>query len=128
MRARVVALGAGAALAIAFPAALVAQLVDAVADGDDPPVAVFALVPVVLAGTAIGGWVVGRRRPSHPILDGVLAGLAAMALVLGLGIARRAVAGEDVAWATVPTALAIAGVLAALGSALARRTPARTRA
>jgi len=122
---RAVALGAGAALALAFPAALVAQLVDVVADGDDPPAAVFALVPVILAATAFGGWVVGRRRPPHPILDGALAGLVAIVVVLGLGIARRSVAGEDVAWATVPAATVVAAVLAAIGSALALRT--RTR-
>jgi len=127
-RLRGAALGAGAALAVAFPVALLAQIVDAVADGDDPPWPVYLLVPVVLGAMVLGGWVAGRRTASaRPWVDGALAALLAIVVVLAIGVIRRAAADESVAWATVPATAASAAVLGATGGALAGRSPGRTR-
>ncbi len=125
---RAVALGAGAALAVALPASLAAQLIDVFADGDDPPRVVYALVPVILAAMVLGGWVVGRRAQRAAM--GALAGLVAMAVVLGLGILRQLAADEHVTWSAVPTLAALASGLGAAGALLGRRPPrqaARTR-
>lgn len=126
--ARLVTLGAGAALALAFPAALFAQVLEALRD-DDAGVgpAVYALAGVVLVGMVVGGVVVGRRRPPRPALTGALAGLVAIAVVLALGVARRLVAGDDVAWGTVPAPIGLAAGLAAVASALSSRSAGRKR-
>jgi hypothetical protein len=128
----VVALGAGVALAIALPAALLAQVLDALSDDDDGGgVATYVLAVVVLAGTAIGGGIAGRfsgsGRRAPAALLGAGAALVAIALVLALGVTRRLVAGEDVAWATVPATALVAVVLGATAAALKARPTARTR-
>ncbi len=127
---RAVAAGAGTALAIAFPAALLAQILDALSD-DDPPAYVFALVPVVLAGALVGGWVAGRRavdapQPARPWVAGALASLAAIGLVLAMGVARRAAADEAIAWSSLPALAALAAALGAGTGAVGGR-PGRTR-
>jgi TRAP-type C4-dicarboxylate transport system permease small subunit len=127
-RLRVVALGAGVALAIALPAALLAQVLEALRDtGDDPGALTYALAVVVLVAVALGGCAVGRQRSAPSALLGAVAGLAAITVVLALGIARRLVAGDDVAWGTVPATAVLAMSLAATGSALTARRTGRTR-
>jgi hypothetical protein len=125
---RVIALGAGVALAIALPAALLAQVLEALRDeGDDAGVLTYGLAVVVLAAVGVGGCVVGRQRITHAAVLGAAAGLAAITVVLVLGIARRLVAGDDVAWDTVPATVLLAMALAAVGSALTARGTGRTR-
>jgi hypothetical protein len=123
-----VAVGSGAALAVALPAALLAQVLEAVRDGGGGLSGLsYAMAVVVLAGMAIGGWVVGTRAPQAPVLVGAAAGLGAIAVILALGIARRSISGEDVAWRTVPVTASLAIALAATGSVLGARQAARTR-
>jgi putative membrane protein (TIGR04086 family) len=123
-----VALGSGAALAVALPAALLAQVLEAVRDdGEGPNGLSYAMAVVVLAGMAVGGWVVGTRAPQAPVLLGAAVGLGAIAVILALGIARRSMSGEDVAWRTVPVTASLAIALAATGSVLGARQAARTR-
>jgi putative membrane protein (TIGR04086 family) len=127
-RLRVAAVGAGAALAIAFPVALLAQIVDALADTDDPPWPVYLLVPVVLGAMVLGGWVAGRRTSSaRPWIDGTLAAVLAIVVVLAIGVIRRAAADESIAWATVPATAAAAAILGATGGVIGGRSPGRTR-
>jgi predicted permease len=122
----VVAGGVGLALAVAVPAALLAQVVDAVSD-DAPGLLAYPLVLVVLAGMAVGGDLVGRRASRAPARLGAITGLLAIAVVQALGIARRAVAGDDIAWATVPAITTVATGLAAGAAHLAARKAGRTR-
>jgi hypothetical protein len=126
--ARAVATGIGAALAIALPAALVAQILDARHDEDagTSPLA-YLLAVLVLVGVAVGGAVAGRQRAARPAATGALVGAAAVGIVLVLGIARRVVAGEDVAWVTVPGTVGVASGIGAAASALAARAAGRTR-
>jgi putative membrane protein (TIGR04086 family) len=127
-RFRLVALGTGVALAMALPAALVAQVLEAVQDdGDDPGALTYVLAIVVLAGMVLGGTTVGRPRPSRPALLGAVCGLVAVLVVLALGVTRRLVAGDHVAWGTVPITAVLATALAAASSALAARVPGRKR-
>jgi predicted permease len=122
----VVVAGVGLALAVAVPAALLAQVVDAVSD-DDPGLLAYPLALVVLAGMAAGGDLVGRRASQAPARLGAITGLAAIAVVQALGIARRAVAGDDIAWATVPAVTVVAVLLAAGAAARRARQAGRTR-
>ena len=127
MQPRLVALGAGVALAVALPAALVAQLADALSDDTDLPAIAYPLVVVVLVGMGIGGWAVGRRTRAGAVPNAAAAGLVAIALVQALGIVRRVAADEPVAWGTVPVVVLVAVGLACGGAVLAGRSPGRTR-
>jgi hypothetical protein len=123
---QVAAGGVGLALAVAVPAALLAQVVDAVSD-DDPGLLTYPLALVVLAGMVVGGDFVGRRAAGAPARLGAITGLVAITVVQALGIARRAVAGDDIAWATVPAVTAVAVLLAAGAGARRARQAGRTR-
>jgi hypothetical protein len=125
---RAVALGAGASLALALPATPVAQVLEALRDdGTDAGPVVYLLAGLVLIGMAVGGVVVGRQRPTRPAASGALAGLAAIVVVLALGVARRLAAGDHVAWGTVPAPIGAAAGLAAVASTLTTRAAGRKR-
>ena len=119
--------GVGVALAVALPAALAAQVVDALHEGEGTPSGVLLLAPVVLAGALVGGLVVGHRRPARPWLLGGTAGAVAIALVQALGVARRLIADEGVTWSAVPVTVVLGGALGALGALLASRRAGRKR-
>ena len=122
----VVARGAGLALAVAMPAALIAQVLDAVTD-DDPGLLAYPLSLIVLGGVALGGRAVAQRTADRPIRLGALAGLLAITVVQVLGVLRRSAGGDDVAWSTVPVVTLLAVGLAAAAAALTARQPGRTR-
>jgi predicted permease len=122
-----VLVGAGVALAIAVPAALLAQLADTVADDKPTPGWVYLLVLVVLVGLAVGGVAAGRRQPQRAGTAGALAGLVAIVAVQVVGILRRTVTDADVAWSTVPFTTGLGVVFAYLGGAAGSRWPGRTR-
>lgn len=119
--------GIGVALAVALPPALVAQVIDASGDGDLSGAITYPVVTLVLAGMCLGGLTAAARASDRKVLVAAAAALVATALVQGLGIVRRSVAGEDVAWGTVPV-VAMLSVGAAAGSAaLVTRRAGRTR-
>lgn len=124
---RAVLIGAGVALALSLPVALVAQVVDALHDGDDTPTAVLLLAPVVLAGALLGGLAVGRRGLTRPQLPGAAAGALAIAVVQGIGVARRLIAEEDVTWSAVPVTIAVGAALGAIGATLTAPRTGRKR-
>jgi hypothetical protein len=113
---------------VALPAALLAQVLEAARDdGAGPSTVSYAMAIVVLAGMGLGGWVAGARAPQAPFLLGAVTGFCAIAVVLTLGIARRSIAGDAVAWSTIPATASVAMALAATGSVLRARQAARTR-
>ncbi|MGK2949736.1 MAG: TIGR04086 family membrane protein [Acidimicrobiales bacterium] len=124
---RAVLTGAGVALALSLPAALAAQVIDALHDGDDTPAAALLLVPVVLAGALLGGLAVGRRAIRRPHLAGAAAGALAIAVVQAIGVARRLIAEETVTWSAVPVTIAVGAALGALGAALTAQRAGRKR-
>ncbi len=123
--ARAVATGAGVALAMALPAALAAQVLDVVRDGDGVSPATYALALVVLLGMAAGGFVVGHQGGS--VRAAAASGAVAIALVQTLGVVRQAVADEEVTWVGIPLTVALAIALAVVGGTMGRRRAARTR-
>ena len=124
---RPVGLGFGVALAIGLPAALVAQLLDELVDGELTSAVTVPLALLVLAGPVVGGWVVGRQRAPRALLLAAGAGALALALVSGLGVLRREVADKDPAPGLLPGAVVAGAALGAAGSALGSRSAARTR-
>jgi hypothetical protein len=119
--------GVGAALAVSLPAALVAQILDALRDDDLPNTVTVPLSVVVLAGAVVGGAVVGRRGSNRHGLVAALVGLVTLGVIVGLGTLRRSVAGEDVTPFAVPAAMALGAVLGWLGGTLGAWRAGRTR-
>ena len=99
---RAVAVGAGIALAICVPAAILAQVLDEVGTVDDDSSWLLVLFAVILVGMGIGGHAAAVRRLDAPLTNGALAALAAYLLVQGIGAARLLASGDDVTWAAIP--------------------------
>ncbi len=118
------ALGGG--LAVALPAVLLAQVLDAMADDDLSALVAVPLALVALAGALVGGALV-RRRPGGAWALAALVGAAVMALIGGLGAARTSVAGESTDLALLATSVGAGALLGIVGGAVGPRWPARTR-
>jgi hypothetical protein len=118
------AIGTGVALAIALPATVVAQVLDAVRDDGLPAPVTVGLTLLVLAGPVVGSFVAGRQRVSRWGLRGIAIGAASLLLISAFGALRRAVADEDVAAFAVPALTVAGGLLGFIGdrAAAAGRT------
>jgi hypothetical protein len=99
---RAVAIGAGIALAIGVPAALLAQVLDEAGTVDDDSSWLLVLFGVILVGMGIGGYVAATQRLDAPLTNGALAALAAYLLVQAIGAIRLLLAGDDVTWMAIP--------------------------
>jgi hypothetical protein len=125
-RTAIVGRALGFGLAVSMPAAIVAQVLDALLD-PAPSGLSYPLSLVVLAGPCVAGVVVGLHAPARRSRLAGAVGVATLAVVLGLGIARRAAGGDDVAWGTVPFVLLLGGLLAAVAARCTPSRPGRTR-
>ena len=119
------AVGRGAlpALAVAAGAALVARLLDAVAD-DGAPLAL-PLLLVALAGLIGGGWEAARTCARLPLTHAALAALVAMGVLLGVNVGWQLIDGRDVRWAYVGVWALLAVACGVVGGLLALRAPRR---
>lgn len=99
---RAVAVGAGVALAICVPAAILAQVLDEAGTVDDDSSWLLVLFGVILVGMGIGGFVAAERRLDAPLTNGAVAALAAYLLVQTIGAVRLLASGDDVTWVAIP--------------------------
>ena len=112
-------------LAVAFPAVVAAQILDAILDDGRPALVTVLLLAVILAGPVVGAFVAAGRRDDRGLLIGVAIGATCLFVIAGFGALRRGVADEDVELWTVPALTIIGGVLGAVGVLGSRA--ARTR-
>lgn len=112
--------GAGAGAALAFPASLVAQILDGLDPGEEVTTPMWVLLVVALAGAAVAGHVATRTDPHHRLGLAPLA--AALALVPSsiLALSSRAVSDRDLPWAGLILNAAAAVVLGLLGALVAK--------
>lgn len=99
---RAVAAGAGVALAICVPAAILAQVLDEAGTVDDDSSWLLVLFAVILVGMGAGGYVAATRRLDAPLTNSALAALAAYLLVQTVGAIRLLASGDVVTWAAIP--------------------------
>ena len=99
---RAVATGAGVALAICVPAAILAQVLDQAGSVDDDSSWLLVLFGVILLGMGTGGYVAANRRLDAPLSNGAVAALAAYLLVQTIGAVRLLASGDDVTWVAIP--------------------------
>jgi hypothetical protein len=100
--AKAVAIGAGVALAVCVPAALLAQVLDDAGTVDDDSSWLLVLFGVILLGMGTCGYVAAVQRLDAPLTNGALAALAAYLIVQGIGAIRLLASGDDVTWAAIP--------------------------
>lgn len=114
------AIGAGvlAALAVAVPAVLIGQIVDAISD-DGAGSLLFVVLGLVVVAFGVGGFVAARRHPMVPLANGAAAALGAYAVVQIIAVIRLIVAGDDVAWAAVPLFTLVAILAGVIGATVA---------
>jgi len=112
--------GTAVTLAITVPPAIVVQLLD---DGDDMAASNWTRLAfvIILVGFGAGGWVAARRQPAAPLAHGAAAAFLAWAVVQGLGIARRLLAGDPLDWLSFVFAALLAASTGAVGGLLADR-------
>ena len=118
---RSVAVGAGAAIAISVPTAILAQALDGAGTVDDDSKWLIALFAVVVAGLGVGGYVAATRRPDAPLTNGAAAALAAYVLVQTVGAIRLLASGDDVTWAAIPFFALVAAAAGMSGGLVAER-------
>jgi cadmium resistance protein CadD (predicted permease) len=99
---KAVAVGAGVALAVCVPAAILAQVLDDAGTVDDDSSWLLVLFGVILVGMGIGGFVAANRRLDAPLTNGAVAALAAYLLVQTIGAVRLLATGGDVTWIAIP--------------------------
>ena len=99
---RAVAAGAGVALAICVPAAILAQVLDEAGTVDDNSSWLIVLFGVILVGMGVGGFVAANRRLDAPLTNSAVAALAAYLLVQTIGAIRLLASGDDVTWVAIP--------------------------
>lgn len=124
---RAVAAGAGVALAICVPAALLAQVLDEAGTVDDDSSWLLVLFGVILLGMGIGGFVAANRRLDAPLTNSALAALAAYLLVQTIGAIRLLASGEDVTWVAIPFFALLAASAGMAGGLVADHRARRPR-
>lgn len=124
---RAVAVGAGVALAICVPAAILAQVLDQAGTVDDDPSWLVVLFVVIVLGMGVGGHVAGLRQLDAPLSNGAVAALAAYLLVQTIGAIRLLASGDTVTWAAIPFFALLASAAGMTGGFVAERRTRRTR-
>jgi hypothetical protein len=122
-----VLVGALVALAVAVPAALLAQTLDEAGSVDDDSGWLLVLFVVILAGMAAGGYVAAYNRPDAPLTNSALAALTAYLVVQGIGAVRLVLAGEPVTWVAIPFFALLSSASGMTGGLIADRRARRPR-
>jgi len=118
--------GMAAAAVIAVPFALLGL---AASDEDSLGWAGWLSVLGILLGLVIGGFLAARdQQVGAPLTHGIVAAMAVYVIVQGIGILKRAVAGEELNWAKYASSLLLSIVAGTVGALLASMATASRRA
>jgi O-antigen/teichoic acid export membrane protein len=74
----------------------------------------------ILLGLVIGGFIAGRdQRVGAPLTNGIVAAVTVYVIVQGIGIIKRAVAGDELHWGKYASSLLLSIVAGTVGALLA---------
>jgi O-antigen/teichoic acid export membrane protein len=83
----------------------------------------------ILLGLVIGGFLAARdQQVGAPLTNGIVAAIAVYVIVQGIGIVKRAVAGEELNWGRYASSLLLSIVAGTVGALLASVAAASRRA
>jgi hypothetical protein len=83
----------------------------------------------ILLGLVIGGFLAARdQKVGAPLTNGIVAAIAVYVIVQGIGIIKRAVAGEELNWGRYASSLLLSIVAGTVGALLASVAAASRRA
>ncbi len=83
----------------------------------------------IMLGLVIGGFLAARdQQVGAPLTNGIVAAVAVYVIVQGIGILKRAVAGEELNWAKYASSLLLSIVAGTVGALLASMATASRRA
>lgn len=116
---RAIGLGIAAALAIAIPTALLAQVVDRTDRVEDDTAVLLVLFGVVLAGLGLGGFIAGSRRPDAPLTHAAAAAVGAYVVAQTVAVLRLLAADDDITWAAMPFFALLAAAAGMTGGLIA---------
>lgn len=122
-----VLVGAAIALAIAVPAAIGAQVLDAHDSIDDNTLWQLLLVGVILVGLGVGGHQAAVRRLDAPLPNGAAAAVAAYVVVQVVAVVRLVTADDDVEWLSIPFFVLVAAACGVAGGLVADHLARRPR-
>jgi hypothetical protein len=118
--------GMAAAAIIAVPFALLGL---AASNEDSLGWAGWLSVVGILLGLVIGGFLAARdQKVGAPLTNGIVAAIAVYVIVQGIGIIKRAVAGEELNWGRYASSLLLSIVAGTVGALLASVAAASRRA
>lgn len=126
--AKAVGMGTMVTLAIAVPAALLAQTLDETGSVDDDSPWLIALFAVIVAAMVLGGYVAAARRADAPLANSASAAVGAYVVVQVIAAIRMLVDGDAVSWAAMPFFALLAAAAGMAGGLVAdhrARTPRR---
>lgn len=115
------AVRAGALVALAFvvPTAVVAQIVDALAEVDEGSPVAPAFFLVIVAGFLAGGYAAGRRAPDRPFIHATVGVVSAYILISLFALVLLLAGSRDIKPITFVINAFLASGLALLGAAVA---------
>ena len=122
-----IVVGALVTLAVAVPAALLAQTLDATGRVEDDSAWLMVLFLVIIAAMVGGGYAAAIRRPDAPLTNSALAALSAYVLVQSIGAIRLLAAGDPVTWEAIPVFALLSSASGMTGGLLADRRARRPR-
>ncbi|MDZ7673720.1 MAG: hypothetical protein U5K30_01410 [Acidimicrobiales bacterium] len=125
---KAVGLGTMVTLAVAVPAALLAQTLDETGSVDDDSPWLIALFAVVLGAMVLGGYLAAERRADAPLINSALAAVGAYVVVQVIAAIRLLVDGDAISWAAMPFFALLASAAGMVGGLVAdhrARTPRR---
>jgi hypothetical protein len=111
-------MGTCVALAVAFPAVVVAQILDSVLDDGLPAVLTVVLIAVVLAAPIVGASTAARTHGGGPV--GIAIGATSLFVITGFAALLRSAADESIAASTIPVLTVLGGLLGLVGALVAR--------
>ena len=117
--------GAGAAIAIAAPAALIGQALTSLDVIGDESNWIILFFLVIVAAFLVAGWLAARTSSGSPLRDGAAAAFVAYAVIQGVALVRVLIAGESADLVRIVFNALLSASLGATGAIVSQRRTIR---